>query len=505
MDINQRWRALEARMHELKDLEGVLGLLTWDEETYVPAGARLARGHQTATLEAIRHQRLVDPALGAAFEELASASELDEAQRVCLARLSRQRTLALRVPERLVTELARARSGSLASWQEARTSGDYAVFEPHLAAILRLTRERADALGAPSGVRYDALLDEFEPEMTVGVLAPVLDALRAELVPLVGAIVESGRRPDTRFLDQRFDAAAQWQFTLRLLRDLGFDLERGRQDRSTHPFTASCNESDVRLTTRIVEDNLLTALFSTIHEAGHGLYEQGFDPAHHRTPLAAAPSMGIHESQSRLWENQVGRSRAFWRFYLPLLKESFPAVLDEVGLEAFYAAVNLVEPSLIRTEADEVTYNLHILVRFELEQALLSGDLGTAELPGAWREKMRAYLGVEPKDDVEGCLQDIHWAWGSLGYFPTYSLGNLWAAQLMAAYQRQRPGVWDEVAGGQHQPLLAWLRERIHRRGHLDSAGATVRAAAGEELAVEPLVAYLWEKYGELYGVRRSR
>lgn len=488
-------------MHELKDLDGILGLMSWDEETQVPPKGRTARGDQTATLESIRHQKLVDPALGALIEELSSES-LGEMEAVCVRRVKRERDLAVKIPEALVKAIAKARSPSLAAWQEAREKDDFSIFEPHLATMLDLLRQKADALGSPTGDRYDALLDEYEPQMTRAVLEPVLAELKDGLVPLVESIVASGKKPRRDFLSRRYDPDAQWQFTLRLLEDLGFDMTRGRQDRSTHPFTGTCALDDVRLTTRIYETNPLSAFFSTIHECGHGMYEQGFDTRFYRTPLAAAPSMGIHESQSRLWENQVGRSRPFWEHYFPEVRKRFPDALKDVSIDELYAAVNYVEPSLVRVESDEVTYNLHILVRFELELAMVAGDLVPADLPGAWNDKMKQYLGMTPPSDADGCLQDIHWSWGAVGYFPTYSLGNLWSAQLMSAYERAHPAVWEDVRRGDFAPLLGWLRENVHQYGFLKSAQETVEAVTGAPLKVVPFLDYLRSKYRELYDVR---
>lgn len=500
-ETQARWAEFATRMHEIRDLDGVLNLLGWDEETSTPPAGREARGRQTATIEAVRHQRLVEPALGEQMAVLLEAGGLSLEREQMVRRLQRRRDLATRVPEKLVRSLAEARSRSLEAWQRARTARDFPAFKPHLEEMVRLLRAKADALGTPpGGERYDALLDEHEPGMVAARLRPVLERLRQGLVPLVEAILGKPRRPAPAFLEGRsYPLDAQWALTVRVLRDLGFDLERGRQDRSAHPFTCSCAETDVRLTTRLLESNPLSALYSTIHECGHGLYEQGFPAAWHRTTLAEAPSMGIHESQSRLWENQVGRSRAFWAYCRPLLSEAFPGQAGQATIDELYRWVNTVAASPIRVEADEVTYNLHILLRFELEQALLSGDLPVADLPAAWAEKMPAYLGIAPQDDAEGCLQDIHWAWGAIGYFPTYTLGNLWAAQLMAAYERERPQVWEDIAGGRFAPLLAWLRAGIHQKGHLASAADTVKAVTGTDLDTGALLDYLRAKYGELY------
>jgi carboxypeptidase Taq len=499
--MSDRYAAFEARMHELKDLDGIIGLLSWDEETYAPPKARAGRGDQSGTIESIRHQRLVDPVLGDLIQDLEGAA-LDPIRRACVVRMKRQRDRAVNVPESLVKEIAKARSTGLGAWQKARSDNAFADFAPHLERMFELQRQKADALLPASRDRYDALLEDYEPGMTRRALEPVLEELRRGLVPLVSAIVESRRRPRKDFIVGRpFDVEAQWKLTIHLLRDLGFDFERGRQDRSAHPFTGGCSVDDVRVTTRIFDDNPLSAIFSTIHECGHGLYEQGFDAKMYRTTLAAAPSMGIHESQSRLWENIVGRSRPFWRHYLPILAKTFPEQLRGVTLDEMVAAVNDVEPSLIRVEADEVTYNLHILVRFELEVALLTKDLTVKDVPAAWNERMRKYLGITPPDDGSGCLQDIHWAWGAIGYFPTYSLGNLWSAQLMKAYEREHAAVWRDIEGGDFAPLLEWLREKIHARGYLGTAEETILGATGDRLKVGPFLDYLWSKYRELYAL----
>ncbi len=486
-------------MQELSHLDAILGLLSWDEETYAPPGGRASRGEHTATLEGIKHNKLSDPALGELIEAHLEDSAISIDERTMVARLKRTRDLAVKVPEPLVKALAAARSKSVDNWAKARSEDDYSRFAPHLQEVLGLTRERAQALG-DGRPAYDALLDEFEPNATVAQLRPVFSQLRQELVPLLQEIVEAPNQPDVQFLKQSFEPSAQWDFTMTLLKDLGFDFENGRQDKSTHPFTGGAGPKDVRLTTRIEAHNPFNAIFSTIHECGHGLYEQGFDPAHFGTPLAAAPSMGIHESQSRLWENQVGRSRQFWQAYLPVLRTYFPKQLEGVDVDTFHRAVNHVRPSLIRTESDEVTYNLHILLRFELEQALLSGDLSVPDLPGAWRERMTADLGVEVPSDREGCLQDIHWAFGAIGYFPTYTLGNLFSAQIMAAYEREHPDVWQDISNKHFGPLLSWLRSSIHRRGYTDYAADIVQDVVGAPLSVTPFIDYLKGRFLPLYG-----
>ena len=489
------WTALMTHMTELKDLEGILGLVEWEDETYAPPGARTARGPQVATLEAIRHRKLVDPELSDLIDRV-EATTPDE--RVLLERMRREVDRATKVPERLVKAIAEARSRALVGWQQAREAKAFDQFRPNLEELLPLMRERAAALGGDGVSPYDALLDEYEPQMTTAVLRPVLEQLRDRLIPLVEAI-RAAPAVSNACLQQPFADEPQWRLTLELLKDLGFDFTHGRQDRSAHPFTSSVNERDVRVTTRIDEHNLMSGISSTIHECGHALYEQGFAPEHHRTYLAAAPSMGIHESQSRLWENQVGLSRPFWTHYFPKLQARFPQQLGSVDLDTFWRAINRVEPSLIRVDADEVTYNLHIVLRFELESAMIAGDLQVADLPGAWNDGMKRLLGVTPSHDGEGCLQDIHWASGAFGYFPTYSIGNLYAAQLFDAFRGATADADERIEQGDYRPLLEWLRTHVHRRGHTAPAQTIVTDAVGQPLSVEPFIEYIETKYRAVY------
>ncbi|HEY3448811.1 MAG TPA: carboxypeptidase M32 [Myxococcales bacterium] len=492
----------DTRMHELKDLSGVVGILSWDQETFMPPKAGEPRAHQLSTMQGLYHEKLTDPALGASLDALESAGHLTDEQRAMVSNVKWERDRAVKVPARLVRELAEEQSRSVEAWRTARTRKDFGAFRPHLETLIRLRREQADALGH-GGERYDALLDGFEPGMKAERLAPLFERLREKLVPLVQAIVDSGRRPKDPLAGRAFDPARQWDFTMRLLKDLGFDLEAGRQDRSTHPFTGGAGHPlDVRLTTRLEPTLPLSGVMSTIHECGHGLYEQGFDPAHARTYLAQAPSFGLHESQSRFWENLIGRSREFWAHYLPVMREYFPSELQGVGLEEFWAHLNLVEPSLVRVEADEVTYNLHILARFELELALMRGSLTAKDLPGAWNERYQKLLGVTPGDDSEGVMQDIHWAWGEFGYFPTYTIGNLYSAMLLRRLIEERPQTWDEVGRGELSGVLEWLRTKIHRVGFLHSAEDLVEKVSGLRLTEEPFMAYLEGKYRSLYGLR---
>jgi len=331
-------------------------------------------------------------------------------------------------------------------------------------------------------------------------LGPVLASLRDTLIRLVGALQAAPRQVPDLFQGRRFDTEAQWRVSLRMLGDMGFELDAGRQDKSIHPFSSGLHPTDVRLTTDL-DEHSLEGLFSTLHEGGHGLYEQGFQPAHHRTPLANAPSMGLHESQSRMWENLVGRGRPFWTHYFPLLRDTFAEGLAGVELDGFLAAINRVTPSYIRTAADEVTYNLHIVLRYELELLLIRDELPLDELPAAWNERMRRFLGITPPDDLQGVLQDIHWAWGEFGYFPTYALGNLYSASLYAAARRAVPGLEEGIARGELRPLRDWLRDHVHAEGYRLPAEELVRKVTGQGLTDVDFLAYLQSKFGALYGV----
>ncbi len=490
--MTELFPTLSTRLRELKDLSGLVGLASWDQETYLPPKAVSARASQLATLQGLYHERLVDPALGELLSKAkTSARTEDERALVRVASLERDR--AVKVPAKLVRELAEAQSRGVEAWKQGRDKGGFPVFAPALQRLLSLRREQADAIGH-SGDRYDALLDGYEPGLTSQQLLPVLERLRDALVPRVAQWSKPSQ--DDPFVGRRFPKDAQWRFTLRLLEDMGFDFGAGRQDLSTHPFTGGTHPRDVRLTTRIDENNPFPAIFGAIHEGGHGLYEQGFSEADFGTPLAAAPSMGLHESQSRLWENLVGRSAAFWEHYYPILHDEMGAALAGMSLEQWLAQVNRVERSLIRTEADEATYNLHIVLRTELERALLSGDLAVSDLPGAWSDASERLLGIRPRDDREGVLQDIHWAWGELGYFPTYALGNLYAAQLHAAAERQLGPLEPRHRKGELRPLRDWLKQRVHEAGYRYPADDLVERVTGSRLNQADFVGYLDRKYG---------
>lgn len=485
--------ALRDKLQEIRDLEDVAGLLGWDEETHMAPAARAERGRQNGLLQTLHHARLTDPALGELLER-ARADAPDEADRRMAERFLPRHRRAMRLPADLVKAQAEARSAALGAWQTARAEDRFAPLLAPLTEVVRLARAEAEAVVDAGQDPYEGLLSVYEPDLAAADLDRRMAALREGLVPLIDPIIERAP-PPAAFVKASYADDEQWRFTLRLLRDMGFDFDRGRQDRSAHPFTQTVAADDVRLTTRIHAGQLFSAIFSTIHEGGHGLYEQGLGGPRRGVYLAEAPGMGIHESQSRLWENMVGRSRAFWSHYLPVLKDAFPTQLEDVSLDVFYGAVNRVARSPIRVEADEVTYNLHIIVRYELERALIAGDLAVADLPAAFDEKLQAVVGYRPATANEGCQQDIHWPCGLFGYFPSYSLGNLYAAELMRAFSAAHPTFWDEVAAGRFQSLLDWLRRHVHDAGNLRAADDIVSTATGHPPGSEAFLAYLSQKY----------
>jgi carboxypeptidase Taq len=492
------WDVFEQFEHDVCQLGRVGGLLGWDEQVNMPPRGAAARGEAKATLAGVLHERICDERFGEAIAELGDDAGLGEFERARVREARRERDRAVRVPASLVRDLAQAESAGFEAWQVARAQADFSLFRDKLARIVSLRREEADAVGYEGGERYDALLDQYEPDMRVARLEPLLHGLRDELVPFVQEIA-ARPRPDDAFVHRTYPAQVQRAVGARLAAAIGFDFQAGRLDEAAHPFASGFAPGDVRLTTREREDDLFAGLFAVLHEAGHGLYEQGLTGEIEGTFAGNATSLGLHESQSRFWENMVGRSRAFWERHLAELKDAFPEQLSDVSLDQFVRAANLVEPSLIRVEADEVTYHLHVFLRFELELALVRGDLGVDDLPAAWNERMRTLVGIEPSNDAVGVLQDVHWSAGLIGYFPTYTLGTLYSAQFLAAIERELGPIDAIVRAGQYDRLLGWMRRHVHSRGALVPPEQIARDATGEAPGHEAFMRYLRVKYGELY------
>lgn len=503
---------LTTRLLEIQRIASASAVLAWDQETYMPSGGGAARAEQLATLQGLTHQKLVapeietllrkwiDPEKGQAIDNPGDA--WDEPSRAVLREAWRDFSRAKNLPSEFVVRLSRECSLSQQAWAKARAHNSFKDFLPHLRTVIELKRQQAEYLGYTDSP-YDALLDEFEPGATAKFLAPLFEHLRSHLVDLLRRVIESPVKIEDGFLYQTFDTNRQLEFGRLVLEKMGYDFHRGRMDLSTHPFTTSFHPTDVRVTTRVHAQELSACLFGCIHEGGHGLYEMGLDPKYYGTPLGEAGSLGIHESQSRLWENCVGRSMAFWRFFYPQLQRTFPDQLNHMSVDQFYPAINRVKPSLIRVEADELTYNLHIMLRFEIEQALIENQLQPEELPEIWRDRMRRYIGIEPQTDAEGALQDIHWSMGAFGYFPTYTLGNLYAAAFMDQAKREMPQLESEIASGQLLNLRQWLHEKIHKWGRMFRPEELARRVTGSGLTVEPYIEYIQKKYSEIYQLKR--
>jgi carboxypeptidase Taq len=496
-------KEVKRRFLEISDLGAAGSVLSWDQATYMPPGGAPARARQGATLRRLAHERMVDPTLGKLLDDLQSHAESlpadsDDARLVAVARRDFER--AIRVPGEYVARASAHGSATYDAWTRARPDNDFASMRPLLEQALDLSREYAEFF-APYRHIADPLIDDAEHGMTADAVSALFGELRAALVPLTRAIAERPAIDDT-CLTGSFASAPQIVLGRNIAADMGYDLERGRLDETHHPFCTTFSAGDVRITTRVDESNIGEALFSTLHEAGHALYEQGVDPALEGAPLGSGTSAGVHESQSRLWENVVARSRAFWEHYYPLLQRTFPEPYGRVTLDAFYLAINKVQRSLIRTDADEVTYNLHIMLRFDLELRMLEGRLAVKDLPEAWRAAMEADLGIVPPDDRDGCLQDVHWYSGGVGgAFQSYTIGNVLSAQFYAAATRAHPDIPREIAMGRFATLHAWLRDNIYRHGRKYAPDELVVRATGEAMSTAPYLAYLRGKYGEIYGL----
>ena len=480
--------ALAARLGELSDLRHAGQVLAWDQQVMMPRGGAAARGEALGTIQRLYHEMLVDPQLGTLLDAAA------ETQPLIARTVRRDHEVERRVPGDLTAEISRAGSDGYTAWLAAREANDFALFEPALRRNVELARRYAGCFPEKEHP-YDALLDRFEPGTTAAQVSVLFARLREGLVPLISAIA---MQPARQALPGDFPVAAQREIGLEMVGSMGFDRGGWRLDDAVHPFAAAAAPADVRVTSRF-DDHSLTGLFALLHEVGHGLYEHGVDPVLARTTLDTGVSLGVHESQSRLWENLVGRSPAFWTHWLPRLRDRFPLSLRDVDLDAFMRAINVVRPTLIRVEADEVTYSLHVILRFELELGLIDGTLDAADLPAAWAAKMKQFLGIDVPDDLHGVLQDIHWSEGIIGYFPTYAIGNVLAAQLWQVAQAEISALDEELRRGELGSLRTWLREKIHRHGRLYTPAELIERAVGGPLDPAPMLDHLRGKYRALY------
>lgn len=515
--MSSKYADLCKLLREASTLNSVASLISWDQETYMPQNGAEGRSEQSSILAGIIHERRTSKRVGDLIGECLSDSKITSDPRAAanVREMKRDYDLATKLPGSLVEELARTASLSQQVWKEAREKSDFAKFRPMLEKMIELTRKKAECYGVPKGGElYDALLDEYEPNARAQDIEAVFVPLRKELTDLVAQVAAKVKgskgskavKVDTRCLQEAVDPKLQHEFGLFVLKMMNFDLDAGRLDVTTHPFCSGIASGDTRLTTRYRDEKFTDALYGTMHEGGHGLYEQGLpkslgDNGLFGTPLADSVSLGIHESQSRMWENFVGRSPEFWKWALPHVQKKFGKAFKKYDVDDFFAATNTVTPSLIRVEADEGTYNMHVMIRFEIERAVFSGDLKAKDVPGVWNAKYKEYLGVKVPDDRRGCLQDVHWSFGLLGYFPTYTLGNLYAAQFWETINEEIPTLSKQIAKGQTRELLAWLRTHIHQHGRQFSASELCEMATGKKLEAAPLLGHLRSRAAAVYGI----
>ncbi|MEA2498751.1 MAG: carboxypeptidase Taq [Actinomycetota bacterium] len=498
--MNKAWEQLVERVSELEDIVSAIKLASYDQEVFMPPKGGPARAKILATMSAIAHDRLKNPAIGEILLELEHDDSLTPLQGASVRVLRRDFDKATKLPEKLVRELAELEAQAYQAWTQARPQNDFSQLQPFLERMIELKKQQADTIGWTEE-RYDALLDDFEPGMLTSEVEVMFGELEAKLRPIVQPIIDAaGERP--ALLSLSYDRPTQEEFSAWLVGRVGFDFEGGRLDTSPHPFTSEVSQGDVRQTIRSEETAIMMSIYSGMHETGHALYEQGIPDEFRRLPVGQVPSLGMHESQSRLWENQVGRSRPFSEFILAHLAERFPEQLRGVGTEEFYRAVNHPSRSLIRVAADELTYNLHVALRFELEVAMFRDELEVKDLPGAWNEATEKWVGITPPSDADGVLQDMHWSIGAFGYFPTYSLGTLYAAALFDRAKKDLGNLNDELREGDTSRVLGWLQDNFYSQGYLYPAKELMTKILGEPPTATPFVNYLRSKYEDLYGIK---
>jgi|TARA_B100000073_G_scaffold56260_1_gene41610 carboxypeptidase Taq len=496
--------AYEELLERLKDIDLVNqigGLLGWDQEVLMPPKAAKLRAEQLSWVSKTGHEKLTHPRIGELLNILEQEENLNEIQKgnVRLTRDSYNK--ATKLPTEFVAEMAKHKSKSQISWTEARAKNDFSLFRDDLVKMVEMSRKKADYLGFQE-VRYDALLDLYESGLTVSKVDPLFAELRNNVAPLVKKVIENGKMPEMSWVHgNNWDQEGQEKLSQSISESIGFDFSAGRRDASTHPFCGGPNPDDVRWTTRYDESDPFGSLYGSMHETGHGLYEQGRPRDLDFQPAGSANGLGIHESQSRLWENQVGRSKEFCEWALPLWKKYFPKQMENVSAEDLWRSVNFVEPSLIRVEADEATYNLHIMIRYEIEKKLIAGEIEVDDLPDIWDDMYEEYLGIRAPNRTLGVLQDIHWSFGAFGYFPTYTLGNLYSAQLLTAARKNLPNHDEDMRAGNFTPLLQWMRENVHVRGSIVTPAELIEEATGHPPSPDDFVEYLREKVERLYNL----
>ncbi len=500
--MNKEFYELKERLGEIHDLNSAIAVLDWDQQVNMPAAGAGGRANQLSLLARLSHEKFVDGRVGELLENMKAFTDgLDpESDEACLIKAARREyDRKIKIPSSFVAEFARTTSTAHVEWESAKSASNFSMFQPWLEKIFDLRREYAGFF-APYDHIYDPLLDEFEPGLKTSDVKKIFEKVRPAQVELIKEIARCPEIDDS-FLHQTLDPQKQWELGVEASTAIGFDWSRGRQDRSVHPFTTTFDLNDVRITTRIMADNFASGFFSTMHESGHAMYEQGIAPALRHTLLCSGASLGIHESQSRLWENLVGRSLDFWIFFYPHLRSKFPGYFDNVSLKDFYRGINRVRRSLIRTESDEATYNLHIMLRMEIEIAVLECKTAVRDLPDLWNTRMQEYLGVVPDNYAHGILQDVHWAGGAVGYFPTYALGNMISAQIWECVSRDIPSLSDKIRQGSFSELHGWLAEKIYRHGAKFEPQTLVEKVTGSKIDSGAYIRYLNRKYKEIYSL----
>lgn len=503
----ENYRKLFEKSYDAKILEGISNILGWDQETMMPEGASTIRGEQLKTMAGLIHKSKTSPDFKEALGNLIDikngkiiAKGLSKEQESALKCWRKDYLRDVALPEEFVKNFAKITSEAQVVWRNAKKENNFKLFAPYLEKIIELVKQKSRHLSKKGSHLYDALLDEYEPGMTTEDVDALFKKIKDPIIALLKKI-KSKKQVKDDFLHGKFPDSKQVSFSQILLDDMGYDKAYGRLDFSTHPFSSSSHPTDSRITTRIHPTSLMSNISVILHEGGHALYEMGLDPKEYGSPLGQAVSLGIHESQSRFWETRIGKNKAFWKHYFPLLKKAFPKGLEKIDLDLFYKAINKVEPSFIRVEADEVTYPLHVILRFELEKDLIEGKLKVKDLPKAWNKKMKEYFGITPKNDQEGCLQDVHWSMGAFGYFPTYALGNMYAAHLFETLEKEQPDLEKKLEKGQLAFLKEWLKDKVYRYGRQFESLELLKVSTGKPFTEKAYVDYLQKKYKEIYGL----
>ncbi|MGB4842837.1 MAG: carboxypeptidase M32 [Ferruginibacter sp.] len=497
MNSKELYSQYKTKLQQIADVKYATAVLQWDQETYLPPKGNAIRGRQIATLSEMAHRQFTDEATGTLLNELVSKEDLGDKEKKNVQLSLEDYNKSKKLSSEFVRQMSETVTKSFHAWIQARKENSFSVFQQPLDDLIQLKKQEAEILGYQHHP-YNALMNDYDKGLTVAIVDKVFADLRPQLSALLDKI-KNKTQVDNSFLHQHFDKDRQWKFGMEILKQLHFDFEAGRQDISEHPFTINFNNNDVRITTRIDENDFSNMLWSCIHEGGHALYEQGLPTEEYGLPLSEYASLSIHESQSRLWENNIGRGLPFWQYNMPLAKKYFPQQFNHATVEQFYQAINKVQPSLIRTEADELTYHFHVMIRYEIEKMLIEGSINTKDIPAYWNEHYEKYLGIKVPDDKRGCLQDVHWSHGSFGYFATYSLGSLYAAQLYAAYSAQNPSLEKEIAAGNFSNLLQWLRQHVHRHGRYYTSEELCKNATGKTLNSKYFMDYANKKYSDIY------